>query len=102
MYTHVVELAEYCTCGLRCVAGYLVLYTQDQSKHLHDWDVFAVSGTNTQVIISTLDSNVTYYFKVQARNSQGYGPASNTLEYRTHSANGKQLHQAGSHSHMLS
>ena len=69
-----------------------MLYTQDQSKHLHDWDVFAVSGTNTQVIISTLDSNVTYYFKVQARNSQGYGPASNTLEYRTHSANGKQLH----------
>ena len=55
----------------------------DQTLPLREWNVFAVPGSNTEVVISTLAKDTTYFFKVQARNSQGYGPTTDTLTYRT-------------------
>lgn len=64
-------------------AGYMVLYSSSLSEPAITWQVRAIPGDKDDVTIQGLSSNVTYYFKVQARNSVGYGPLSSPVNYTT-------------------
>ena len=68
--------------------GYMVLSSPSPSEPAITWQVRAVPGDKDDVTIQGLSSNVTYYFKVQARNSVGYGPLSTPVNYTTPAGNG--------------
>jgi len=63
--------------------GYVVLYTEDKNRTDALWQALAVKGDNHSSIIYDLKPFTVYYFKVQARNSRGYGPFSNIITFRT-------------------
>lgn len=64
--------------------GYLVFYTTDPKQDLREWVVDGVlEGDELSATIKRLTPSTTYYFKVQARNSKGYGPLSETVIYKT-------------------
>ncbi|XP_052785952.1 neogenin-like isoform X3 [Mya arenaria] len=65
------------------ITGYLVFYTTDNTKEDLDWVVEGVLGEKLSLTITELTPDTTYYFKVQARNSKGYGPMSPTKIYKT-------------------
>ena len=69
--------------------GYLVFYTTDATQKDRDWVVEGVLGDKLSTTIRDLSSETTYYFKVQARNSKGYGPMSPTVIFRTPSSDGR-------------
>jgi neogenin len=60
-----------------------VFYTTDHTKDDLDWVVEGVLGEKLSMTITDLTADTTYYFKVQARNSKGYGPMSPTKIYKT-------------------
>ncbi|XP_013387953.1 neogenin isoform X2 [Lingula anatina] len=70
------------------ITGYLVFYTTDATQKDRDWVVEGVLGEKLSITIKGLTPHTTYYFKVQARNSKGYGPMSSTVIYRTPRADG--------------
>ncbi|KXJ83760.1 hypothetical protein RP20_CCG001499 [Aedes albopictus] len=55
------------------INGYVVLYTTDPNKRDREWNAEAVVGDKTSAEITNLEPHTTYYFKVQTRNSKGYG-----------------------------
>lgn len=55
------------------ITGYVVLFTTDPNKRDREWNAEAVVGDKTSAEITGLESHTTYYFKVQTRNSKGYG-----------------------------
>ena len=66
------------------MTGYLVFYTTDPKQDLREWVVDGVlEGDELSATIKRLTLSTTYYFKVQARNSKGYGPLSETVIYKT-------------------
>ncbi|XP_052264335.1 neogenin-like isoform X3 [Dreissena polymorpha] len=65
------------------IESYLVFYTTDNTKDDRDWVVEGVLGEKLSMTITDLTPDTTYYFKVQARNSKGYGPMSQTRFYKT-------------------
>ncbi|XP_076267097.1 neogenin protein frazzled isoform X3 [Rhynchophorus ferrugineus] len=65
------------------VTGYVILYTDNKTKSDAEWQVLAIKGDNHSSIIYDLKPFTVYYFKVQARNSRGYGPYSNIVSFRT-------------------
>ncbi|XP_056003789.1 neogenin-like isoform X3 [Ostrea edulis] len=71
------------------ITGYLVFYTTDAKQNLREWVVDGVlEGDELSATIKRLTPSTTYYFKVQARNSKGYGPLSETVIYKTPKADG--------------
>lgn len=64
-------------------AGYIIFYTTDSSKKDRDWAVEAIKGDKHSYIIHNLLPSTTYYFKIQARNSRGYGPISSIVQFKT-------------------
>ncbi|XP_018329042.1 neogenin isoform X2 [Agrilus planipennis] len=65
------------------VTGYVILYTTNTTKRDREWSAQAVKGDENSVIISDLEPNTEYFFKVQARNSGGNGPFSALASFRT-------------------
>ncbi|KAL1444292.1 hypothetical protein MTO96_007078 [Rhipicephalus appendiculatus] len=65
------------------VTGYVILYTADNSQKDRDWVVEAVVGDRMSAVIKGLTTDTTYHFKIQARNSKGYGPLSSEVAYHT-------------------
>lgn len=63
--------------------GYLVIYSTDNTKWDRDWLVEGVIGDKVDAIVKGLHPNTIYYFKIQARNSKGYGPFSTTVSFKT-------------------
>ncbi|XP_058463855.1 neogenin isoform X2 [Malaya genurostris] len=55
------------------ITGYVVLYTTDPNKRDRDWNAEAVVGDKTSTEITSLEPHTVYYFKVQTRNTKGYG-----------------------------
>ncbi|XP_058836967.1 neogenin isoform X2 [Topomyia yanbarensis] len=55
------------------ITGYVVLYTTDPNKRDRDWNAEAVVGDKTSTEITGLEAHTMYYFKVQTRNTKGYG-----------------------------
>jgi len=65
-----------CVC---CVTGYVVYYTSSAKRPHTDWLISAVNNADRlSVTLNDLDLDTTYYFKVAARNTAGYGPLSPT------------------------
>ena len=60
-----------------------MFYTTDPKKDDLDWVVEGVLGEKLSMTITELTPDTTYFFKVQARNSKGYGPMSPTKIYKT-------------------
>ena len=67
------------------INGYVIFYTEDKRKQDREWVVEGVIGDKTSTEIRQLDPETKYYFKIQARNSKGYGPHSAVVMYRTKS-----------------
>ncbi|CAH1100785.1 unnamed protein product [Psylliodes chrysocephalus] len=65
------------------ITGYVILYTDNKSLSDPEWNASAVKGDVHSSIIYNLKPFTMYYFKVQARNSRGYGPFSNVVTFRT-------------------
>ncbi|XP_057669048.1 neogenin isoform X2 [Diorhabda carinulata] len=65
------------------ITGYVILYTDNKSLSDPEWNASAVKGDVHSSIIYNLKPFTQYYFKVQARNSRGYGPFSSVVTFRT-------------------
>ncbi|XP_023289160.1 neogenin isoform X2 [Orussus abietinus] len=65
------------------ITGYIIFYSTDNTKKDRDWQLEAVMGDKTEFITKPLKPSTTYYFKIQARNSKGYGPFSAMVSFRT-------------------
>ncbi|XP_025075028.1 neogenin isoform X3 [Pogonomyrmex barbatus] len=75
------------------ITGYLIIYSTDNTKWDRDWLVEGVIGDKVDAIVKGLHPNTMYYFKIQARNSKGYGPFSTTVSFKTPPSNGMdELH----------
>ena len=59
-----------------------MFYTEDKRKEDREWVVEGVVGDKTSTEIPGLEPDTRYYFKIQARNSKGYGPHSPVIQYR--------------------
>ncbi|XP_069102428.1 neogenin-like isoform X6 [Argopecten irradians] len=70
------------------ITGYLLFYTTDQSQNDIEWVVEGVLGEKLSTTVKGLTPDTTYYFKIQARNSKGYGPMSDTIIYKTPAKDG--------------
>ncbi|XP_046681889.1 neogenin isoform X3 [Homalodisca vitripennis] len=67
------------------ITGYVVSYTTDMFNRDRDWVVEGVVGDKMTTSIKGLTASTTYYFKIQARNSKGYGPMSGIVSMTTNS-----------------
>ena len=65
------------------VTGYVVFFTSDNSQNDRDWAVEGVVGDKLTTLVRGLTPNTKYFFKIQARNSKGYGPLSPVVSYTT-------------------
>ena len=82
------------------INGYVIFYTEDRRREDREWVVEGVVGAGTHqqvaglqvnfilnskftICIVLLQAGTRYYFKMQARNSQGYGPLSAVVSHRT-------------------
>ncbi|XP_052084443.1 neogenin-like isoform X6 [Mytilus californianus] len=71
------------------ITGYLIFYTTDPNLEDVDWVVEGVlPGERLTTTIKGLTPDTTYYFKMQTRNSKGYGPISPTVIYKTPKSDG--------------
>ncbi|XP_029169996.1 neogenin isoform X5 [Nylanderia fulva] len=74
------------------ITGYLIIYSTDNTKWDRDWLVEGVIGDKMDAIVKGLHPNTMYYFKMQARNSKGYGPFSTTVSFKTPQSNGMDIY----------
>ncbi|RZC39998.1 neogenin, partial [Asbolus verrucosus] len=65
------------------VTGYVILYTDNRTKSDREWLPQATKGDKHSAVLRDLKPLTEYYFKVQARNSKGYGPFSNVVIFTT-------------------
>ncbi|KAG9280817.1 neogenin [Astyanax mexicanus] len=65
------------------ITGYIIYYSTDVNTEVHDWVVEPVMGNRLTHQIQELTLDTMYYFKIQARNSKGMGPLSDTVQFRT-------------------
>ncbi|XP_053346645.1 neogenin isoform X2 [Clarias gariepinus] len=65
------------------ITGYIIYYSTDVNAEVHDWVVEPVMGNRLTHQIQELTLDTMYYFKIQARNSKGMGPLSDTVHFRT-------------------
>ena len=77
------------------LSGYLVYYTLDSRRRHTDWVIEAVDTRTTRqhndhqnerrqsAVITDLLPHSTYYFKLAAHNTAGYGPLSPTVIFHT-------------------
>nr|KAI8752120.1 neogenin-like; partial [Biomphalaria glabrata] len=65
------------------ITGYLIYYTHDEHTNDMLWPMEGVVGDKLSTVIDKLTPDTRYHFKVQARNSKGLSPKSETATYRT-------------------
>ncbi|XP_050425598.1 neogenin isoform X2 [Adelges cooleyi] len=70
------------------IIAYLLLYSTDESSPDHDWVSETVEGELMSFTVNGLTPSTNYFFKIQAKNSVGYGPFSTTINIKTLSASG--------------
>ncbi|KOC68698.1 Neogenin [Habropoda laboriosa] len=74
------------------ITGYIIFYSTDNTKWDRDWLIEGVIGDKTEFTVKGLLPSTTYYFKIQARNSKGYGPFSTTVPFKTSQSNGMDVY----------
>nr|XP_050846238.1 neogenin isoform X6 [Vespula vulgaris] len=74
------------------ITGYIIFYSTDNNKWDRDWLIEGVIGDKTEFVIKMLQPSTTYYFKIQSRNSKGYGPFSTTVSFKTPQSNGIDIY----------
>ncbi|XP_006565869.1 neogenin isoform X5 [Apis mellifera] len=74
------------------ITGYIIFYSIDNTKWDRDWLIEGVIGDKTEFIVKGLQPSMTYYFKIQARNSKGYGPFSTTYPFKTPQSSGMDVY----------
>ncbi|CAL1263761.1 unnamed protein product [Larinioides sclopetarius] len=66
------------------ITGYVVFYTTDREETKErEWVVEGVIGDKLSTSLRNLLSDTVYFFKIQARNTKGYGPLSSEVVYKT-------------------
>jgi neogenin len=66
------------------ITNYVILYTTDSEKRDREWSYEYVPADKTSVIISPLQSQTTYYFKVQSKHGKSiFGPFSAMVSVKT-------------------
>ncbi|XP_072382653.1 neogenin isoform X2 [Diabrotica undecimpunctata] len=65
------------------ITGYVILYTDNKSLSDTEWNASAVKGDTHSSVLYNLKPFTQYHFKIQARNSRGYGPFSEIVSFRT-------------------
>lgn len=65
--------------------GYTIYYTTDSTRD-GDWIAEGVMGDKMTTTIKGLTPSTTYFFKIQARNSKGFGPFSPVVSLTTSSS----------------
>jgi hypothetical protein len=71
---------------------YLIFYTDQPDQPDGKWTLDGVQGDHLSNSITNLLPKTVYYFKIQARNSKGYGPFSPVLQYLAGRFNLAKLH----------
>lgn len=61
----------------------MILYTTDNSSSDDNWISELVNGELMSFTINGLLPVTNYFFKIQAKNSIGYGPFSSTINIKT-------------------
>jgi neogenin len=61
----------------------VILYTDNKTKSDREWLPQVTKGDKHSAVLRDLKPFTEYYFKVQARNSKGYGPFSNVVIFTT-------------------
>ena len=56
--------------------------SEDPQLPDREWTVDSIVSDRLSATIGPLEPNITYFFKIQARNNIGYGPHSDILHYR--------------------
>ncbi|KAK2579403.1 hypothetical protein KPH14_003264 [Odynerus spinipes] len=74
------------------ITGYIIFYSTDNTKWDRDWLIEGVIGDKTEYVVKMLQPSTTYYFKIQARNSKGYGPFSTIVPFKTPQSNGIDIY----------
>lgn len=66
-----------------CDIAYMILYTTDDTSSDNEWITEIVEGELMSYSIKGLTPSTNYFFKIQAKNSIGYGPFSTTISIKT-------------------
>ena len=85
------------------ITGYVIFYTTDSTQRDRDWVVEGVVGDKMTTTIKGLTPDTSYFIKIQARNSKGYGPFSNMIAFRTSRSKASSISASicTFHSHIL-
>ncbi|XP_046334042.2 neogenin-like [Haliotis rufescens] len=65
------------------ITGYLIYYSTDDTKPEREWVLEGMVGHTLSTTIADLTPCTKYFFKMQARNKEGYGPLSRSTMIRT-------------------
>ncbi|KAL3287322.1 hypothetical protein HHI36_001797 [Cryptolaemus montrouzieri] len=65
------------------ITGYIIFYSDNATKSDREWSVLAIKDDKHSSIIPDLKPFTEYFFKIQARNSRGYGPFSPIVSFKT-------------------
>lgn len=76
------------------ITGYVIFYTTDSTQRDRDWIVEGVVGDKMTTTVKGLTPDTSYFIKIQARNSKGYGPFASVIAFRTSPSNGLVFHES--------
>ncbi|XP_076613541.1 netrin receptor DCC isoform X4 [Chaetodon auriga] len=65
------------------ITGYILYYTLDKNMPIDDWMMEAISGDRLTHQVVDLNLDTVYYFRIQAKNTKGVGPLSESVHFRT-------------------
>lgn len=65
------------------ILGYFLFYSTIPSKDISKWVPCPVMGDKLSDVVTGLTLNTKYHFKIESRNSMGYGPYSEIVSYTT-------------------
>jgi len=68
-------------CERHVCVEYVVLYSRNGALPVERWHIKSV-GRDTRTSIGVVNSTGDYFFRVQARNSHGFGPKSDVVRFR--------------------
>lgn len=59
------------------------MYTTDDTSSDNDWVAETIEGELMSYSVKGLTPSTNYFFKIQAKNSVGFGPFSSTISIKT-------------------